>query len=90
MLLKAKWEYYTGKMSHEELSARGWQPFPLKILRNDLDVYLNGDEDLNKSRQRIAYQKEKISLLEEIVKELNNRHWKIRNAIDWRKFIGGQ
>jgi hypothetical protein len=37
-----------------------------------------------------VYQKEKISLLEEIVKELNNRHWKIRNAIDWRKFVNGQ
>jgi hypothetical protein len=90
VLLRAKWEYYTGKMSQEELTARGWEPFSLKILRNDLDLYLEGDEDLNKSRQKTAYLKEKISLLEEIVKELNNRHWKIRNAIDWRKFVNGQ
>jgi hypothetical protein len=89
-LLKAKWEYYTGKMSQEELLARGWEQFSLKILRNDIDLYLEGDEDLNKIRQKIVYQKEKISLLEEIVKELNNRHWKIRNAIDWRKFTNGQ
>jgi len=25
-----------------------------------------------------------------VVKELNTRHWKIRNAIEWRKFINGQ
>jgi hypothetical protein len=88
--LRSKWEYYTGKMSQEELTARGWEPFALKILRNDLDLYLNADADISKARQRVVYQKEKISLLEEIVKELNNRHWKIRNAIDWRKFVNGQ
>ena len=77
-------------MSQEELLARGWEPFALKILRNDLDLYLDGDEDLNKLVQKCEYLKEKISLLEEIVKELNNRHWKIRNAIEWRKFVNGQ
>jgi len=89
-LLRAKWEYYTGKMSQEELQDRGWQPFALKILRQDIDLYLNSDGDLIKHTQRMALQKEKISLLEEVVKELNNRHWKIRNAIEWRKFVGGQ
>jgi hypothetical protein len=90
VMLRAKWEYYTGKMSQEELLARGWEPFALKILRNDLNLYLESDTDLGKLRQKIEYQGEKISLLEEIVKELNNRHWKIRNAIEWRKFINGQ
>ena len=87
---RVKWEYYTGKMSEEQLAARGWEPFNLKILRNDLDMYLNADTDIVKARQKMYYQKEKIGLLEEIVKELNNRHWKIRNAIEWRKFVNGQ
>ena len=88
--LRIKWEYYTGKMSQEQLTAHGWEPFALRVLRNDLDLYLNSDADISKARQRVVYQKEKISLLEEIVKVLNNRHWKIRNAIDWRKFVNGQ
>lgn len=90
VLLRCKWEYYTGKMSQEELTVRGWEPFALKVLRNDLDLYLESDEDLGKLRMKIEYQDQKIALLEEIVKELNNRHWKIRNAIEWRKFINGQ
>ena len=90
VLMRTKWEYYTGKMSQEELLARGWEPFALKVLRNDLDLYLESDVDLGKLRMKIEYQNEKISLLEEIIKELNNRHWKIRNAIEWRKFINGQ
>lgn len=89
-LMKSKWEYYTGKMSHEELTARGWEPFALKILRNDLDLYLNSDVDLSKLSQKFIFHKEKVSLLEEVIKELNSRHWKIRNAIEWRKFVNGQ
>lgn len=89
-MTRVKWEYYTGKMSQEELTARGWEPFSLKILRNDLDLYLNSDEDLSKLSQKFLFQKEKVSLLEEVVKELNTRHWKIRNAIEWRRFVNGQ
>lgn len=90
IITRDKWEYYTGKMSEEQLAARGWEPFNLKILRNDLDIYLNADADIVKARQKMQFQREKISLLEEIVKELNNRHWKIRNAIEWRRFTNGQ
>lgn len=90
IVTRIKWEYYTGKMSREELEAKGWEPFSLKILRQDLDIYIDSDADVVKSRQKAVYQKEKIALLEEIVKELNNRHWKIRNALDWIKFKSGQ
>lgn len=89
-MMRVKWEYYTGKMSQEELTARGWEPFSLKVLRNDLDLYMNSDEDLSKLSQKFLFQKEKVSLLEEVVKELNTRHWKIRNAIEWRRFTNGQ
>ena len=84
------WEYYTGKMSREELLVRKLEPFALKILRQDIPLYLNADPNIIKARQKCLYQREKISLLEEIVKELNNRHWKIRNAIEWRRFVNGQ
>jgi hypothetical protein len=77
-------------MSREELATRGLEPFTLKILRQDIPLYLNSDSDIVRSRQRCFYQREKISLLEEIIKELNNRHWKIRNAIEWRRFVNGQ
>ena len=87
---RVRWEYYTGKMSREELVERGLEPFTLKILRQDIPIYLNSDSYITASRQKCLYQREKISLLEEVVKELNNRHWKIRNAIEWRRFVNGQ
>jgi|TARA_R110000868_G_scaffold272234_5_gene531502 hypothetical protein len=88
-LYRLKWEYYTGKMGKEELEHHGWEPFQLNVLKKDLDIYLDSDADLNIIRDRLAMIESKISYLEEIVKELNSRAWKIKNAIEWRKFTAG-
>jgi hypothetical protein len=87
---RVRWEYYSGKMSKDELDEYGWEPFELKILKPDLCIYLDSDELLVKLNNKVAYQKEKIDYLESVIKSLNNRNWIIRNAIEWRKFIGGQ
>jgi len=88
-LYKFKWEYYTGKSSPEELKARKVDPFPLKILKTDIDVYINGDEELNTLSEKIEAQKSKIDYLESVIKEINSRQWNIRNAIEWRRFTTG-
>lgn len=88
-LQRLKWEYYTGKMSKEELDHHGWEPFQLNVLKKDLDIYLESDADMNLMRDRVAYQEAKLQFLEEVIKELNSRPWKIKNAIEWRKFTSG-
>ena len=88
-LFRLKWEYYNGKMDKDTLDELGWEPFQLNILKKDIDIYLNSDAELSLTRDRISYQEVKLEFLEEILKELNNRHWKIRNAIEWRKFTSG-
>ena len=88
-LQRLKWEYYTGKMSKEELDHHGWEPFQLNVLKKDLDIYLESDVDMNLMRDRVAYQEAKLQFLEEVIKELNSRPWKIKNAIEWRKFTSG-
>ena len=89
-LKKTKWEYYTGKLDEEQLKEYGWEPFQFKILKQDIDLYMDSDEDLQKLSNKVAYQKEKINYLDSILKSINNRQWNIRNAIEWRKFINGQ
>ena len=88
-LRKDKWEYYTGKMSQERLTELGWQPFQSRILRNDLDVYMDSDPDLSALRMKIEYQEEKVDYLESVLKGISQRHWVIRNSIEWRKFTNG-
>jgi hypothetical protein len=89
ILRRQKWEYYSGKMSKDELTALGWEQFDHRILRQDMDVYLDSDADLIKIQTKIDMQKQKVDYLDSILKGINNRQWVIRNAIEWRKFMSG-
>lgn len=86
---KIKWEYYTGKIDREELERRGWTPFQYRILKNDLDIYMNSDADIVKLRIKIEMQSEICDYLESVIKGIMNRHWQIRSAIDFLKFKNG-
>jgi|TARA_R110000851_G_scaffold116483_5_gene242728 hypothetical protein len=88
-LVRDKWEFYSGKMSQEELDNRGWVPFQLKILKQDLDMYIHSDSDVTKVDDRITLQKEKVDYLSSILKSITGRGWEIKNAIEWRKFTSG-
>jgi len=89
VLRRQKWEYYSGKMSKEELNALGWEQFDHRILRQDMDVYLESDVDLLKIQTKLDMQRQKVDYLDSILKGINNRQWVIRNAIEWRKFMSG-
>lgn len=89
ILLKEKWEYYTGKSDPQTLKDQGIEQFPHKILRQDLDIYINSDSDLQKLSNDISNQEIKTSMIESFIKEINSRQWTIRNVIEWRKFING-
>ena len=88
-LSRLKHEYYTGKMDETTLKERGWEPFQLRVLRNDIDMYLDADKDIIKLRGRIQLQEERVDYIEAIVKGIANRGWVIRNAIDFIKFRNG-
>ena len=88
-LIRDKWEYYSGKMSEEELARREWEPFQLKVLKQDLDMYIQSDSDVTKIDDRITLQKEKVDYLASIVKSITGRGWEIKNAIEWRRFTSG-
>jgi len=89
ILHKNKWEWMTGKMSQETLDSLKWEPFQTRIMRQDLDLYLDADSELNEAESRLTLQKEKVEYLESLLKGISQRHWIIRNAIEWRKFTQG-
>lgn len=86
---KVKIEYYSGRMSQEELDEHGWQPFSF-VLKSDINAYLEGDNDLIKMLEKKVYHEECVSVLESILNELKQRTWQLRDFISWEKFIGGQ
>ena len=83
---KDKWQYYTGKADPEVYIEK---PFDHKVLRQDVDKYMDADEDLIKILSKIDYYQVMISYLDSILKTINNRTYQIKNAIEWQKFIRG-
>lgn len=89
-MYKLKYEYYMGIMDEDELKANGWEPNPLKILKQDLPIYMESDKDLSLLTSKIEFQKDKVNFLESVVKMIPNRGFLIKNAIDFLKFTNGQ
>ena len=92
-LLKDKWLWFNGKMSEDEVKARGWNPDPfdgLKIMKNDMQIFFNADKDLQEMNAKVEYLKVTIDFLKECMQNITWRHQTIRNTIDWRKFMAGQ
>lgn len=86
---KVKWEYFTGKMSKEELDQYGWEPFQF-ALKSDITTYLEADGDLIKLLEKKVYHEEVISVIESVMSELKQRTWQLRDFISWEKFVNGQ
>ena len=81
-----KWEYYTGKADPSVYQAK---PFDLKIMRTDIDKYLEADEDLQRLSQKIAYLITVVDFLDKTIRVIVNRTYTIKNAIEWRRFTSG-
>jgi len=88
-LKRVKKEYYMGKSSKEVLAEKGWEQFPLKLLRGEESDYIDSDADLNKLNIRIQYHDEIADTAERIIKELNNRSWQLRGIIQWETYSRG-
>jgi len=65
-----------------------WEPFRF-TLKSDMQVYLDGDEDLNKMKRKKAYHEEAANFCTNVMKELNNRTWQLKEYMGWEKFIQG-
>ena len=92
VLLKDKWLWYNGKMSHERMDELGWVYDPLdglKILKGEYDHYYDADPDIQRTVEKITYWKTIIETLEEIIGNIKWRSNTIKNIIDRRRFESG-
>jgi hypothetical protein len=79
-------EYYKGDLNNpEDLRELQRDPWSRTILKQDINSYVDSDDEMIKLLTKIAYQEEVVSILEDILKSINNRGFHIKSAIDWRK-----
>ena len=84
-----KYEFLT-QGPNEETKDKGWRlPAKGMILKNDLPMYMDADQDVINLSLKIGLQQEKIEFLDSIIKSIMNRNFVIKNAIDWQRFTMG-
>jgi len=90
LLRKAKFRYYRGEMSRDELTDLGWSQWQgVKPLKNEMDEFLTGDDDLNTLRVKVDYLETMIYFLESVLSQIKARDWQLKTAVEWKKFLAG-
>lgn len=83
-------EYYLGNLNNpEDLERIGREPYLNKVLRQNVNDYVEADDDITKIDTRIAVLEEKVEVIIEIMKAVHKRGYDIKSAIEWRKFTNG-
>lgn len=77
---KQLWEFYTGK---SEITC------DLKILKQDVPMYIESDEKYQKIVNKVKYYSTIVNFLKEVLNSINSRSFIIKNTIEWRKFLNG-
>jgi hypothetical protein len=86
ILKREKWEYYTGKADPSVYAQR---PFQFKLLKTDVDKYLDSDMELQKLKQKVDYIQTTVDFLDRTIRQISNRGFVIKNAVDWKRFTSG-
>lgn len=75
-----RWEYYTGKSE---------KPFPVKLIKTDVAIYLEADQEYQKSVLKAKYLNQMVESIKTILSAINNRSFHIKNAVEFAKFLKG-
>ena len=82
-----RYEYFAGKADPDVYVK---DPFPKKIKDKDtMQKYLDADEKLSTASLKIDYYDTMLNYLEEILKQISNRTYQIKNAIEFMRFSSG-
>jgi hypothetical protein len=89
-LRRRKYKYYRGEMTQAELASEEWEQWQgNKPLKNEMDEFLQVDNDLIILEDKVEYFKIVQYQLEQIIRSLNSRTWDIKNCLEWTKFTNG-
>ena len=89
-LLASKTKYYTGKMSEDEIISKGWEIEGTKILKADLNIWVDDDNDMIKAKKKMLILKQIITIIDKTIDILvDQKKWTIKNFIDYKKWLEG-
>ena len=86
-LISEKWLYYKGKAPSKVYKE---VPFDLKLTtKEEISMFIESDEDICKLQYKIDYIEQMLTFLDGVLRQIGNRNFQIKNAIDWEKIKNG-
>ena len=86
-LIREKWLYYKGKAPSKVYKE---VPFDLKLTtKEEISMFIESDEDICKLQYKIDYIEQMLTFLDGVLRQIGNRNFQIKNAIEWEKFKNG-
>jgi len=87
-LIKEKREYYGGEADAKIYAEK---PFGNSIKTQDkMKVYVESDDEVINLEAKIKYLDQMLHWLDQVMKQISNRGFQVKSAIEWEKFINGQ
>ena len=86
-LVRQKWIYYKGKAPTKIYKDT---PFDFKLTtKEEINMFIEADEDVRKLQLKIDYIEQVLFFLDGVLRQINNRNYQIKNAIEWTRFQSG-
>lgn len=82
-----RWKYYQGKQASKYYAEYG--PFNEVINKTDVELYLKADDMMIIVDDIIHIAKQHIQYVERLLKEISNRGYHLKTAVEWRRFQSG-
>lgn len=90
LFYRLKYDWFLGVLDKHTLEENGWTQNPRSIIKQDIPMHIEADAEVIKLTLKIAYQKEKVTALEDILKSLTQRTFHIKNHIEFEKWKSGE
>ena len=81
-----KFLYYSGKALPEEYEEN---PFNYKVSRGDVPNWVSVDDEIMKIEMKIEYYQTVIDMVSDVIRQIHQLSFNIKNTIEWRRFTSG-
>ena len=88
-LLSKKKRYLMGRLDDEERESNGWPVEGNKILKADLDMWLDADDEILKKKKHYLVQKQIVEFIDSTLSQVVDKKWSIKAYLDYKKWIEG-
>ena len=88
---KNKFLYYTGKLNSDPdaLNKLGWEPLQEKVLKSNVNIYIDGDDDVIELEAQMTEAEQLAELARSILWQISDRTKQLRAKMDFEKFTMG-